>query len=60
MAVEVIRRHCDPVNIKDYGKRYSAGEEAACEALKVTRESLTSLDSVAARSHHGDLVFAMN
>jgi hypothetical protein len=37
-----------------------AGEKAMCEALKVTRGSLISLDSVAARSRHGHLVVAMN
>ena len=59
MAIEVIRRHFDPANVKDHRKRQSAGEAAMCEALKVTRGALISLDSVAARSRHGDLVVAM-
>lgn len=60
MAIEVIRRYFDPKNVKDHRKRQSGGEDALCAALKVTRESLTSLDAVAARSRHGDLVVAIN
>jgi hypothetical protein len=40
MAIEVIRRHFDPANVKDHRRRQSVGEEAMCKALKVTRESL--------------------
>jgi len=60
MAVEVIRRHFDPPEIKDHKRRQSAGELSMCAALKVTRDAITSLDAVAARSRHGDLVFSMN
>jgi hypothetical protein len=60
MAIEVIRRHFDPADVKDHRRRQLAGEKAMCKTLKITRESLISLDSVAARSRHGDLIVAMN
>jgi hypothetical protein len=60
MAIEVIRRYFDPAKVKGHRERQMTGEEAMCEALKVTRESLTSLDAVAARSRHGDLIVAIN
>ena len=60
MAIEAIRRHFDPAQNIDWKQRYSAGEQAMCEALKVTQASLNSLEMLAARSRHGDLVVAMN
>ena len=60
MAIEVMRRYFDPAKATDHRRRQLAGEEAMCEALKVTRAALISLDSVAARSRHGDLVVAIN
>ena len=59
MAVEVARRYFDPP-IRDHRKRYLEGELAMCAALQVERESLQSLDAVAARSRHGELVVSIN
>ena len=60
MAVEAIRRHFDPPTIRRDSERHRKGEEAMCAALKVTRTSLKSLDAVAARSRHGELVISMS
>jgi len=60
MAVEVVRRHFDPSNIRDHRKRQRQGELAMRTALQVTRKSLQALDAIAARSRHGQLVFSIN
>lgn len=60
MAVEVVRRHFDPQSAKRDASRHVRGEQALCAALRVTRGSLRSLERVAARSRHGELVFSMN
>jgi hypothetical protein len=59
MAVEVVRRHFDPPDIRDHGKRV-AGEVALCTALQVERKSLLALDAVAARGRHGNLVVSIS
>ena len=60
MAVEVIRRHFDPANVRDHRSRHPAGEAEMCAALRVTRKSLQTLDAVAARSRHGELAFSIS
>jgi hypothetical protein len=60
MAIEVVRRYFDPQNVKPDSKRKIKGELAMCSALRLTRASLISLDAVAARSRHGELVFSIN
>ncbi len=61
MAAEVVRSYFDPPpNVGGHQERWIKGEEAMCSALRLTRKSLTSLDSVAARSRHGELVISMN
>lgn len=60
MAAEVVRSYFDPPNVRGHTERWIKGEEAMCSALRLTRKSLTSLDSVAARSRHGELITSMN
>jgi hypothetical protein len=60
MAVEAVRRHFDPQEIRGLAYRHVAGEKALCTALKVTRRSLLNLDRVAARSRHGELIVSIN
>jgi hypothetical protein len=60
MALEMVRRHFDPKNIRNNRKRQIEGEVAMCSALKITRNSLQALDAVAARSRHGELVVSIN
>jgi hypothetical protein len=60
MAAEVVRSYFDPPNGRGHKERWIKGEEAMCSALRLTRKSLMSLDSVAARSRHGELVISMN
>jgi hypothetical protein len=60
MAVEVVRRHFDPPNIRGHRERQLAGERNMSAALHVTRRSLQALDAVAARSRHGELMFSIN
>lgn len=60
MAAEAVRRHFDPTTIKSYVKRHRAGEVAMCAALRLTQKSLQTLDAVAARSRHGELVYSIN
>lgn len=60
MAVEALRAYFDPPAVKSYAEKSRAGEEALCSALKVTRASLKSLDAVAARSRHGQLVVSID
>lgn len=60
MAVEIVRAHFDPPSIRKYAEKSRAGEEAMCAALHLTRKSLASLDAVAARSRHGQLVVSMD
>ena len=60
MAVEVMRRHFDPTNIRGHRERQIAGEVNTSAALHVTRKSLLALDALAARSRHGELVVSIN
>jgi hypothetical protein len=60
MAVEAVRRYFDPSTIKGHGERWREGEMALCDALRLTRKSLQSLDAVAARSRHGEFVFSIS
>jgi hypothetical protein len=55
MAFEVIRSYFDP----EVGN-YVGGELALCAALRMDRNNFRQLEAVAARSRHGDLVYAMN
>jgi len=60
MAAEAIRRHFDPPTSRGHRERWREGEEAMCNALKLTRTSLQALDAIAARSRHGELVVAIH
>jgi len=60
MAVEAVRRYFDPPTIKGHAQRQRAGEVAMCDALRVTRKSLQSMDAVAARSRHGELLYTLS
>jgi hypothetical protein len=60
MAIEVVRRHFDPVAVKDQKKRHILGRTEMCKVLAVSREALVSLERVAARSRHGELIFAID
>jgi hypothetical protein len=60
MAVEAVRRHFDPPSIKGHEPRWRDGRRAMCAALKIAPASLVSLDRVAARSRHGELVISIN
>jgi hypothetical protein len=60
MAIEVIRSHFDPKTIKNSQERQIAGEKALSTCLRIDREVLTQLDAVAARSRHGELVYAID
>jgi hypothetical protein len=60
MAVEAVRRYFDPSTTKGHNERWREGEKAMCEALHMTRKSLQALDAIAARSRHGELVYAIS
>lgn len=60
MAVEALRRYFDPPEVRKQDDRHRQGLAAMCSALKVTKEALNSLDAVAARSRHGELVMSMD
>jgi hypothetical protein len=59
MAAEAVRRYFDPPNVRHHQERWRKGEETMCAALKLTRKSLQSLDAIAARSRHGELVVSI-
>ncbi|MGE0747855.1 MAG: hypothetical protein AB7K86_21530 [Rhodospirillales bacterium] len=59
MAVEVVRSYFDPAGVRDYRTRWRKGEESLCSALSVDRGGLVALDSVAAKSRHGELVYSI-
>jgi hypothetical protein len=60
MAIEALRRHFDPPMVRNRDHRHKAGLAAMCEALRVTSDCLNSLDAVAARSRHGELVISID
>lgn len=60
MAVEIMRRYFDPKNARNHKEKWRYGEINMCSALNLTRESLLSLDAVAARSRHGELILSID
>jgi hypothetical protein len=60
MAVEVVRSFFDPASIKSHRERHIEGEKQMCSSLRIDRASLQSLDAIAARSRHGELVFSIS
>lgn len=61
LAIEAVRHHFDPTDRKlTWQRRYIAGEQTMCDALRIDRDTMKRFDGYAARSRHGEQLIELD